>query len=604
MLVILTIIGAIFTQTDWVGGPGVLGPVPNWNKDFYEYDSVTYNIQGRICPVATDVNPNAWVKHIIDYDSNIADMNSLVPGDFDNDGRIDLVGAKGWASTIVFYKNLGDTFVQVSSFAGGGVGRSTYLSVNYIDNDLLIDVVVSGPSGELAWFENTGGFNFTPHIISSTTYYGFVETGDVDNDGDIDLVTGTGTIDVWKNDGSGGFTKTQTILNGACRLRLDDLDGDGDLDLINAYYWGGGITTIYFNDGTGNFSSSASLSSGGVDAMWSRDFDNDGDQDILTGEFQGGGNNYIHWWENDGSGQNYTSHTVYSGGSWLYGDGAFAEDMDMDGKTDVLSGYERLGYFRQITLDNFTEYVIDPALPNLTHWIRPSYRGMCFTGIDVFVSCEDYFLWYENQMAQDFAHGWFTSSVLEIHSQQRQLRWFGWEACVPHDSTLAFYWRADNTAGGIVTKPWIGPHYPIVGEIIRDSIYLPHDPCYRYFQYKAEFWPSAGDVSIVYEIWLTDTTCGAAGVEEEFRVESLELKAYPNPSFGNALIKYGLPEKAAMTLRLYDISGRLVKTLYSGTQEKGYYKVDIKQDELKGGIYFVIFETDDYKATRKLTILR
>jgi len=47
----------------------------------------------------------------------------------------------------------------------------------------------------------------------------------------------------------------------------------------------------------------------------------------------------------------------------------------------------------------------------------------------------------------------------------------------------------------------------------------------------------------------------------EGKVESLELNVYPNPSFGNALIKYEVPEKANMTLRLYDISGRLVKTI-------------------------------------------
>ena len=96
------------------------------------------------------------------------------------------------------------------------------------------------------------------------------------------------------------------------------------------------------------------------------------------------------------------------------------------------------------------------------------------------------------------------------------------------------------------------------------------------------------------------------GIEEseKLRVESLELRVYPNPSFGNALIKYGLQEKASISLGLYDISGRLVKTIYSGTQEKGYYEVDIKQDGLIGGIYFIRFETSDFKATKKLTIIR
>ena len=102
------------------------------------------------------------------------------------------------------------------------------------------------------------------------------------------------------------------------------------------------------------------------------------------------------------------------------------------------------------------------------------------------------------------------------------------------------------------------------------------------------------------------------------RVKSLELSAYPNPSFGNALIKYELPEKASISLELYDISGRLVKTLYSGTQEKGYYEVSLSRGEvtspLPAGVYFIRLEvpknrdfagsTGKFKATRKLTIIR
>ena len=110
---------------------------------------------------------------------------------------------------------------------------------------------------------------------------------------------------------------------------------------------------------------------------------------------------------------------------------------------------------------------------------------------------------------------------------------------------------------------------------------------------------------VYYEPFLADTF----GIEEKekLRVESLELRVYPNPSFGNALIKYGVPEKAVISLGLYDISGRLVKTLYSGIQEKGYHTINVGTRHgmsLPAGIYFIRFEAGNYKATRKLTILR
>ncbi|MDI6840495.1 MAG: T9SS type A sorting domain-containing protein [bacterium] len=80
---------------------------------------------------------------------------------------------------------------------------------------------------------------------------------------------------------------------------------------------------------------------------------------------------------------------------------------------------------------------------------------------------------------------------------------------------------------------------------------------------------------------------------EEFKSLKV-LEVYPNPSFGNALIKYELPENAIVSLRLYDISGRLVNTIYSGTQEKGEYEVELNGEymgsPLPTGIYFLRLE--------------
>jgi hypothetical protein len=77
----------------------------------------------------------------------------------------------------------------------------------------------------------------------------------------------------------------------------------------------------------------------------------------------------------------------------------------------------------------------------------------------------------------------------------------------------------------------------------------------------------------------------------------------PNPSTGNIIIKYGLPEKNTVKLNLFDISGRLVKTIYSGIQDKGYYIANIKDNELTKGVYFIRFKAGDYKNTKKLILL-
>ncbi|MGB9742648.1 MAG: FlgD immunoglobulin-like domain containing protein, partial [bacterium] len=62
------------------------------------------------------------------------------------------------------------------------------------------------------------------------------------------------------------------------------------------------------------------------------------------------------------------------------------------------------------------------------------------------------------------------------------------------------------------------------------------------------------------------------------------------------------------SLSVYDISGRLVRTIYFGLQEKGYHEVKLNSEQmgspLPPGIYFIRFEAGAFKATHPLRILR
>ena len=70
---------------------------------------------------------------------------------------------------------------------------------------------------------------------------------------------------------------------------------------------------------------------------------------------------------------------------------------------------------------------------------------------------------------------------------------------------------------------------------------------------------------------------------------------------------------------LYDISGRLVRTIYSGAQEKGEYEVNVGATlavaknngqslrvgmPLPAGIYFIRLESDDYRSSKKLILVK
>ncbi len=83
----------------------------------------------------------------------------------------------------------------------------------------------------------------------------------------------------------------------------------------------------------------------------------------------------------------------------------------------------------------------------------------------------------------------------------------------------------------------------------------------------------------------------------------------PNPFFKSTSIKYQLPTKSKVSLRIYDITGRCVKTLINNEKEIGYYKVKLDAKEFSAGIYFMKFFATNgakeiYKETKKLILLK
>lgn len=123
-------------------------------------------------------------------------------------------------------------------------------------------------------------------------YTGSSDSGDIDGDGDNDLIM-TGITPgretaLYLNDGNGNFTELlNTSLPDANNgiTIFEDLDGDGDLDLYFSGAANGtlGFTNIYLNDGSGEFTllpnpSIPQHSDSGVDL---EDVDGDGDIDIL-----------------------------------------------------------------------------------------------------------------------------------------------------------------------------------------------------------------------------------------------------------------------------------------------------------------------------------
>ncbi len=79
---------------------------------------------------------------------------------------------------------------------------------------------------------------------------------------------------------------------------------------------------------------------------------------------------------------------------------------------------------------------------------------------------------------------------------------------------------------------------------------------------------------------------------------------YPNPFNPVTKIAYELPESVFVTLRVYDVVGREIRTLVSQRQSAGTYSVDLDAGNLPSGVYIYRLRAGEFEAARSLTVLK
>jgi hypothetical protein len=79
---------------------------------------------------------------------------------------------------------------------------------------------------------------------------------------------------------------------------------------------------------------------------------------------------------------------------------------------------------------------------------------------------------------------------------------------------------------------------------------------------------------------------------------------YPNPFNPSSTIEYALPKPSYVTLRIYDMLGRLVQTLVDETQEAGLYQVQLNASGFASGVYFYRLTAGSFVDVKKLVLVR
>jgi hypothetical protein len=79
---------------------------------------------------------------------------------------------------------------------------------------------------------------------------------------------------------------------------------------------------------------------------------------------------------------------------------------------------------------------------------------------------------------------------------------------------------------------------------------------------------------------------------------------YPNPFNPTTTIKYSLAEGSFVSIKVYDILGRLIVTLVNEERPIGYHQVQFNAVSLASGTYFYRMEAGDHVFVKKLIVLK
>ncbi len=193
---------------------------------------------------------------------------NIAVGDFNNDGKLDILAATGQSHAVDLLINQGNRTFSVQSIPMPD--SPNWVAVGDFNNDGKLDFAVSSSRPDTTNYmqiflgNGEGGFTAGQVLPLPSFATSFIIPRDLNKDGKIDLVVvGAPTI-IFLNNGDGTFTAGQTFdppINGTYNSgSVGDLNGDAaqDLVLTSMTFCGPGCgedTTLeaWINDGTGHF---------------------------------------------------------------------------------------------------------------------------------------------------------------------------------------------------------------------------------------------------------------------------------------------------------------------------------------------------------------
>jgi hypothetical protein len=536
-----------------------------------------------------------WLDVTIDPLGDADEGFGVAWADYDDDGRLDIYLTNYATPNKLFHNDGGGFFSDVTSppmdnpSNGYGAAWADY------DNDGDVDLYLANNGNSNRLYENSGGSfsDVTMSPIDDLGYGHCVSWGDYDQDGDVDLYLSNGGGNKLFRNSDGTFEDVTSGYLGDTGwsegVGWADYDNDGDLDLYIVNY--NTSNRMLRNDG-GTFSDATtgplSDTGWGKGLAWG-DYDNDGDLDLyLVNE----GPNLL--LRNDGEGT-FTDVTSGALGDEGWGRGVSWLDYDNDADLDLfIANY---GTGNKLLRNDDGSFADATTLPmgEADYAQGASFADYdCDGDLDVYIAVRSARNKLLNNNLSNGNH-WLhldlsgtISNASAIGARVRLATGGKWQT------------REISSGSGFCTQNSLVTEFGLGSYASADTVEIS--------------WPSGlverlVDVAADTVLSLVEGATGAGKISEAPTRYAAHVN-FPNPFNPATVIVYDLAAEQEVELRIYSVSGRLVRNLVEGlSHEPGRHTItwdgrDNSGHEVSSGVYFYRIDAGPLKKARKMVLLR
>jgi hypothetical protein len=536
--------------------------------------------------------------------------------DFDNSGFNGIVNQQGL--NYILYKNNSGTFIETDSFPALAYGNISWADFN---NDGYYDLFYCGEDynnyyGVSKIFKNNfGKFNEINADITGVVS-GSIDWADYDNDGDLDFIlTGdpfdpydSGNRDpqlptvriteLYRNDGNGIFTLVNSDFPGIIwgSAVWGDYDNDGSEDLLLC---GLDFIKIYRNV-KGSFKEAFSFKGYDNSGAWG-DFNNDGLLDfcvISADTFNVNQNNAkLKVFKNNGD-NTFSEYTIASSLKYT---AIKVRDYDNDGDLDIILPYLNTIFqnngdfnFKRISVpasESYADYDNDGDLDVTDHYGEGIFRN------------NQIFNQSFNAKKKLNPPINLSEEVQPDHSVK-----FSWDRPELNYPTqiLSYNLRIGSESNGIdILSPMsnliTGKRLKLaIGNAGFDTFKIINDLPEGTYYWNVQSVDNNFNVSVFSK----EQRITVNYIENEIPAKFSLNQNFPNPFNPSTKIKYSIPKAENVTLKIYDILGRQIKTLVNEEKPAGNYSIEFNGKDMPSGVYFYQIRAGVFTETRKMLLLK